>query len=188
VDGLAGVVALSLVAALVHQLARRTGRSEVTRSLADNLLAVVLVASASCLAALVRLPDGGQPAAVALAAAATCLLLARAGDRAAPRPVLVLGGTRSWPGLLLGLAAATGVAAAVASGTDAVPVAQGAILGLNIAATAAIADLAVDLGAAGLTSAARQARQVSALPPVAALLPYAVLAPVALITGRLVLG
>jgi len=187
VAGLAGVVGLGLVASFLHQLSRKD-RNRVTESLADTLVAVVAAVSAACLVALHQTDGGEQVLLVALAAAGATLLAGRVGDRLAPRPVLGLGASRGWPGLVLGLA--TGVAAAVlvaqAGGEPALVPA--ALLGLVAASTVATADLAVDLGAAELRSGWRDARRVAALRPAALLLPYALLGPVALLAGRLVLS
>ena len=187
VDGLAGVVALGLVAALLHQLARRGARDRVTEALSDTLLVVVLVACAACLPALRRLDGGRDVALAALAAAAAALLAGRLGDRVLPRPALAVGAVRGWPGLLLGLGA--GVAAAVLVGGDdgALVGARAALLGLAAAAVVSAADLAVDLAAAELRAGWRDARRVAALRPVGLLLPFAVLGPVALAAGQLVL-
>ncbi len=193
VDRVAGIVGLSLVAALLHQLVRR-GRSRVTESLADTMLAVVVVAAASCLIALPS-AGGGQARGgqdvllLALAAAATGLLVGRLCDRVLPRPVLAAGATRGWPGLLVGVSAGVGGALVMGDATAAdVSPAAAALLGLAAAVTVATADLAVDLGAAELRPGRRDARRVSALRPAAALLPYAVLGPVVLLAGRLVLS
>ena len=192
VDRVAGVVGLSVVAALLHQLVRR-GRSRVTESLADTMLAVVVVTAAACL---VALPAGGPQAVgeeqvllLALAAAVAALLAGRLGDRVLARPVLAAGATRGWPGLLLAVAAAVGVTllGRDAAASDLSPAAA-ALLGVAAAVTVATADLAVDLGAAELRPGRRDARRLSALRPTAALLPYAVLGPVALLAGRLVLS
>ena len=188
VDRVAGVVGLSLVAALLHQLVRRR-RSRVTESLADTMLAVVVVASASCILALAADGAGRDVLLLALAAAAAGLLVGRLGDRALPRPVLAAGATRGWPGLLLGVCAGVGAALAAGDATAAeVTPAAAALLGLVAGVTVATADLAVDLGAAELRPGRRDARRLSALRPAAALLPYAVLGPMVLLAGRLVLS
>ena len=188
VDRVAGVVGLSLVAALLHQLVRR-GRNRVTESLADTMLAVVVAVAASCLLAVPSADGGRDLLLLALAAAAAALLVGRLGDLVLPRPVLAAGATRGWPGLLLGVAVGVGAALAVRTGleTDLAPPAA-ALLGLAAAVTVATADLAVDLGAAELRPGRRDARRGSALRPTAALLPYAVLGPVVLLAGRLVLS
>jgi hypothetical protein len=191
IDRLAGVVGLSLVAALLHQLLRR-GRNRVTESLADTLVGVVVAVSAACLVALAD-GDGDRGEhvlLVGLAAAAVALLVGRVVDRLLPRPALATGATRGWPGLLLGLACGTVAALLVAplDDADVLTLPSAALLGLLVAATVATADLAVDLGAAELRAGWRDARRVSALRPAALLLPYAVLGPVALLAGRLVLG
>jgi hypothetical protein len=189
VGDLAGVVALGLIASLLHQLVRHP-RNRVTEALADTLVAVVLVVCAACLVAL-RADDGGEDVAlVALATAGTVLLVGRLVDRFAPRPVLTDGTVRGWPGLLVGLAA--GVAAAlvtaglVADGTELAD--RAALLGLLVAACVAATDLAVDLSAAELRSGRLDRRKVDALRPVGLLLPFAALGPVALLAGRLVLS
>jgi hypothetical protein len=189
VDRVAGVVGLSLVAALLHQLVRR-GRSRVTESLADTLLAVVVAAGAACLLALAALDGGQELLLLGLYACAAVLLVGRLADRLLPRPLLATGSTRGWPGLLLGLGAGVAVAVAVADaglGDGNLPARSAALLGLVIASTVATADLAVDLGAAELRAGWRDARRVAALRPTALLLPYALLGPVVLLAGRLVL-
>jgi hypothetical protein len=186
IRGLAGVVALAFVATLLHQLTRRT-RSRVTESMADTFVVVTLSVATACLLALRELDGGVQTVQVALVAAGASLLAARVGDRLASRPMLAVGSTRGWPGLLLGLGA--GVAAAVFVAGDGPPVAgtQAALLGLVCAATVAAADLAVDLGAAELRAGRRDARRVAALTPSGLLLPFALLGPIALVAGQLVL-
>lgn len=187
VSGLAGVVGLALVGALLHQLLRK-GRTRVTESLADTLVAVVLSVAVVPLVAL-QMDGGGDDAVrVCLAAGAASLLLGRIGDRVLPRPALALGATRGWPGLLLGLGGGAAAAVGAAGDTSSVAGTRGALLGLAVAAAVAAADLAVDLGAAELTAGRRDARRVSALRPVGLMLPVAALAPVAFVAGRLVLS
>ena len=190
ITGLAGVAGLGLLASLVHQLARR-GRSRVTESLADTLVVIVVAVAAACLLALRQVDGGEQVLLVSLTAAGSVLLAGRVGDRLAPEPILAVGSTRGWPGLVLGLGAGVAAAVVVAQaglGDGNLPLRSAALLGLVIASTVATADLAVDLGAAELRSGWRDARRVAALRPTALLLPYAVLGPVALLAGRLVLA
>lgn len=186
IRGLAGVVALAVVATLLHQLSRRT-RARVTESMADTLVVTTLAVSTACLLALRQLEGGVQTVQIALVAAGVSLLLARVGDRIAARPMLAVGSTRGWPGLLLGLG--SGVAAAVLVAGEGPPITstQAALLGLVCAATAAAGDLAVDLGAAELRAGRRDARRVAALKPSGLLLPFALLGPIALVAGELVL-
>jgi len=190
ITGLAGVAGLGLVASLLHQLVRK-GRSRVTESLADTLVVVIAAVAAACLLALRQVDGGEQVLLVSLSAAGGVLLAGRLGDWLAPRPMLAVGSTRGWPGLLLGLGAGVAVAVAVASadvGDGTLALRSAALLGLVVASTVATADLAVDLGAAELRAGWRDARRVAALRPTALLLPYAVLGPVALLAGRLVLA
>ena len=190
VSGLAGVVALGLVASLVHQLLRR-GRTRVTESLADTLVVVVVAVAAACLLALRQVDGGEQVLLICFTCAGAVLLAGRIGDRLAPCPILAVGSTRGWPGLLLGLGVGVAASVLVANadlGEGELPLRSAALLGLVVASTVATADLAVDLGAAELRSGWRDARRVAALRPTALLLPYAALGPVALLAGRLVLA
>ena len=187
VRGLAGVVALALIASLVHQLSRRR-RSRVTESIADTLVVTVLAVSVACLVSLRALDDGEETAVIALAAAGASLLAGRIGDKIVAQPMLAVGSTRGWPGLLLALG--SGVAAAVlVAGDDGVVVGtQAGLFGLVCAATVAAADLSVDLGAAELRAGRRDARRVEALKPANLLMPFALLGPISLVAGHLVLG
>ncbi len=186
ISQLSGVVGVGLVAALVHQLARRD-RSRVTESLADTLVVLVVAVGASCLLAFHDMPGGEAVLQVSLASAGAVLLVGRLGDLLSARPILAVGSTRGWPGLLLGLASGVAAGGGVAFLVGEPPVRAAALLGLVVASTVATADLAVDLGAAELRSGWRDARRVAALRPTALLLPYAVLGPVALLAGRLLL-
>ncbi len=185
VGRLAGVVGVAVVACLFHQLTRKK-RSRVTESLADTLVVVVVAVAAACLLAVRQMDGGDQAVRIALLAAAAALLAGRIGDRLAARPMLAVGATRGWPGLLLALGA--GVAGGVlAAGDGEISGPQAALIGLLVAATVAAADLAIDLGAAELRPTRRDARRVAALRPAGLLLPFAALAPVALVACRLVL-
>ena len=182
------MIGVALTVGLLHQLVRR-GRTRVTESLADTLVAVVLVVSAASLIAL-RMAGGGRDAVV--------VCLAAGAGRAAARPAWA---TASCPGLPSPSAPTAagpawcsrlgvGSMAAVAAAGDTGPVAgtRALLLGLAIAATVSAGDLAVDLGAAELTAGRRDARRVSALMPAGLVLPFAALAPVAYVAGRLVLA
>lgn len=186
ISGLAGVVGVGLVGSLAHQLARRD-RNRVTESLADTLVVLVVATGASCLLAFHDMAGGEQVLLVSLAAAGAVLFVGRLGDLLSSRPILAVGSTRGWPGLLLGLVAGVAAAGVTAYVIGEPPLQGAALLGLVVASTVATADLAVDLGAAELRSGWRDARRVAALQPTALLLPYAVLGPVALLAGRLLL-
>ena len=187
VSGLAGVVGVALLGSLLHQLSRK-GRTRVTESLADTMVASVLAVAAAALIGL-RMAGGGRTAVVVcLAAGAAAIVAGRVGDRVLPKPALAVGADRGWPGLLLALGVGAAAAVAAAGHTGPVSGARGALLGVAIAATVAAGDLCVDLGAAELTAGRRDARRVSALMPAGLVLPFAALAPVAYIAGRLVLA
>ncbi|MCW2601300.1 MAG: hypothetical protein JWM02_3129 [Frankiales bacterium] len=179
VGGLAGVVALSLVAGLLHQLMRRE-RSRVTESLADSFVVVVLACSAACLPAALQHTGGVWPVRASLAAAGVALWAGRVGDAVLDRPTLAVGATRAWPGLLLALGAGVAVASLVASGH--LTPGRAALVGLAATATVVAVDLALDLAAAELTTSPADARRVAALRPLSVLLPYALLGPVVLLS------
>ena len=178
VGGLAGVVAVSLVAGLLHQLVRRH-RARVTESLADTFVVVVLGCSAVCLPAALQHSGGAWPVRAALAAAGVALLVGRLADAVVHRPALAVGATRAWPGLLLALGAGVAVATVVADGH--LTFSGAALVGLSAAAAVAAVDLAVDLAASELTSSPGDARRVAALRPVSVFLPYTLLGPVVLL-------
>jgi len=215
---LAGIVALSLVAALLHQLGRRA-RTRVTESLADTLFVVVLVCGCACLLA-VRDLGGARLAAIVLAAVGVSLLVGRLGDAFVARPAVTPAATRGWPGLVLALG--LGVAVAALLGGDHLSARAAALLGLAVAAAAAAGDVAVDLtavaphaavatgdvaaapgavaphaavatgdvtAAPGATALrADDGRRAAARRPVGLLLPFAAAGPVAYVAARLVLA
>ncbi len=215
---LAGIVALSLVAALLHQLGRRA-RTRVTESLADTLFVVVLVCGCACLLA-VRELGGARLAAIVLAAVGVSLLVGRLGDAFVARPAVTPAATRGWPGLVLALG--LGVAVAALLGGDHLSARAAALLGLAVAAAAAAGDVAVDLtavaphaavatgdvaaapgavaphaavatgdvtAAPGATALrADDGRRAAARRPVGLLLPFAAAGPVAYVAARLVLA
>ena len=174
---LAPVVALGLVAGLLHQLARRD-RSRVTESLADTLVVVTLTAAAAGIAAAARHDNGTWPTRVALAAAAAALVAGRVGDAVLRRPVLATGSTRAWPGLLLALGAGA-AAAAVTGHADKAP-----LIGLAAAAAVVAADLLLDLAAGEISTA--ETRRAAALRPTSLFVPFALLGPVLLAAVRFV--
>jgi len=198
---LAGIVALSLVAALLHQLGRRA-RTRVTESLADTLFVVVLVCGCACLLA-VRDLGGARLAAIVLAAVGVSLLVGRLGDAFVARPAVTPAATRGWPGLVLALG--LGVAVAALLGGDHLSARAAALLGLAAAAAAAAGDVAVDLAAVAPHAAvatgdvaaappgatalrADDGRRAAARRPVGLLLPFAAAGPVAYVAARLVLA
>lgn len=202
VGGLAGAVGLGLGGALVHQL-RRSVRTRVAGSLADTLAVTVLVSCAACLLALAVQPGGRDALVACLAAGSLALVAGRVGDRWAPLPRVVRDASRGWLGVTVGLAAAVaGALGTVASldgadgaGLSAQPVRRTVILGVAAAMAVMVADIAVDLGAAGTAAAGTAVpsgadrairRRPLASACAAVTVPFAVLGPVALLAGRLV--
>lgn len=174
VGGLAGVVALSLVGGLLQQLARRH-RSRVTESLADTLVAVVLVATAACLPAALEAPGGDWLVPAGLAGLGAALVAGRLTQL-----------------LAAGLPGA-GVPAALVAGTLTTALLAGEhgtsrerwLLGLAVAATAALVDVVTTLAAGDVLGHGHDRRRLASLRPVTQLLPFAVAAPVLLVAARL---
>jgi hypothetical protein len=181
----AGVIAVGVLAALVHQLSRRDGRPDVTASLTATVAGVIFGVAP---AVLVALRVGGASTGVvnvAIAAAGVAVLLARAVDRVLPRPALVDaaegGAARGWPGVLVGLGAATAVGAAIAGGTDDLTAADGAVIAAAVAAAGLLVEAGVVLASTGM-------RRVAALRAIAVLVPLAVAGPTAYVAARLLFG
>jgi hypothetical protein len=175
---LGAVVALGLVAGLLHQLVRRE-RSRVTEALADTLVVLALVTAVAGVAAAGRTSAGVWPTRAALAAAAAALLAGRLGDLVIRRPGLAVGSTRAWPGLLLALGA--GVAAATATAHS--HVGRAPLIGLAAAGAVAATDLLLDLAASELSPS--ESRRVAALRPTSVFVPFCLLGPVVLAAVRL---
>lgn len=180
--GLAGVAALALVGALLHQLVRRN-RSRVTESLADTLVVVVLVTSAAALPAALQHPDGEVAVRVGLLAAGAALVVGRVTSMVLTRLALAPGASRGWPGLVLALGVA--VAFGVAEAGDLLTRREAMLVALACAAAAAVADLFVDLAALEVAATRTQERRRGALRPLVALLPFALVGPVLLASVRL---
>ena len=182
VGGLAGVASVALVAGLLHQLVRRN-RNRVTESLADTMLLVVLMTGAACLPATLDRVEGEALVRVGLLAAGAALVVGRLTDLLLHRVSVTPDASRGWPGLVLALA--VGVAVAVPEAGDHLAHRDAMLVGLACAATAAVADLFVDLAANEVAGSLAEDRRQSALRPVMALLPFALVAPVLLVAARL---
>lgn len=180
VGGLSGVLALALVASLLHQLGRRE-RSRVTEAMADTFTSVLIACSAVCTYAALTYDVGGWVVPAALAAAGATALAGRIGDSLVHRPLLARGSTRAWPGLLLGLGAGVAAAFLVAGTYDGVSASDASLVGLLAASTLAAVDLLVDVSSSELTTSPEDARRVAALRPVSTVLPFVLLGPMCLV-------
>jgi hypothetical protein len=185
---LAVIIGVLPLAALLHQLLRRS-RAGAVGSLAGAVSAGLLVLAMVPLLSL-RAGRGGREAVVAgLIGVAAALPVARITDAILPWPALTTGGARGWAGLLTGVAAAAGAGAGF--GTVAAPLTVTGSLRLAAVSGAVglAAELAVHLaGLAMRTGDRADARQLSAVPPLAALLPVVVCGPAVYVAGRLLLG
>jgi len=186
VDDLVGVVGIAMAGSLLHQVARRR-RSKVTLSVAATMSAVVLAVAAATYVALRSGVDGRAAVAAGLAGVGAAVLVARLVDAVLPRPIAVPRGSRGWPGLLLGVAAAFGAGLAYGALVGGIQTSDAWAIALAAGAVGLAADLAVDAGAIGVTLEG-DTRQRSALVPTAMFLPLALAAPAAYVTGRILLG
>lgn len=181
----APVLGLALVAALVHQLARRP-RREVTVSLAGTVSAAAFAVCAASYLALLPEGHGDRADACALLGVGVALAVARLFDLVLPRPDAFPGSRRGLVGLLAGAGAAVAVGAAYGAHTAGLSGGSGLRIAVIAAALALIADVAVD---AVLTQAPPpDERRLSALTPLGVLLPVVLAAPVVYVTGRILLG
>jgi hypothetical protein len=180
------VVALAVLASLLHQLLRRPRRG-VTLSVAATLSMAVFASCASSYVALRVEGGGGIADATALFGAGVALALARLVDVVLPRPAAVPGSRRGVVGLLLGLGAAGamgwfyGHAHPHVLGAD-----HGVRMAIVTALIALLADLAVD--AVLSTAPPDEERSVAALTPLGMLLPVVLAGPAAYVAGRILLG
>ena len=180
----APVVGIALVAALLHQLARRPRRA-VTLSLAATMSAVAFAVCAGAYVALLAEGGGDLADAAALLGIGAALGVARLLDLAVATPSAFPGSRRGAIGIALGAVAAVGVGAAYGS-SNALRTGVGLRIAVIAALLALIADVAVD---AVLTQALPpDERRLSALTPLGVLLPVVLAGPVAYITGRILLG
>lgn len=183
IAGAVSVVALVFVAAVAFHLFR-PHRRRVVEALTGAVSACVLtVLGAHLLAASAK--TGWSVAATAMLCAATALVAGRVGDVLVLRPRLVHAARRGWLGLVLAVAAGTGLGAALGADWAPLSVKSGAVVGACTALAAAAADLAVDLMDA---DASREPRRSDALRPLAILVPLLVAAPVAYAATRLLVG
>jgi hypothetical protein len=172
-----GVIGLSVVAVLMHQLALRH-RTAVTTNVATNLSAIVLAAALALLLPLCALEQGRSVIYASVGGAAAAVGVAR-----------LLGGqseVRDLVGRLLGLVVAAGVATAIAAPSGGLTIGEGVSMGLTAAFTALLADRA--LWRVTLPQSSEQARtkHLWVLAALSALVPLALASPVAYLAGRII--
>jgi hypothetical protein len=185
---LAGVVAVSLLVAMLQQVVRRDARVALTGSLAATLGAVVLVAGMAVLIALRRSVSGEDAALAALLGTGSSLVVARSVDAFRLRSALPGARRRSVLGLVIAGACAAGIGALVGAVRLSLGVGDGITLAAATAAVALAADIGLDIARAGLAPGPEADRARAALLPLAVLLPVSVAAPAAYVTGRVLLG
>lgn len=196
----ATIVALAFLLALVQQIFREN-RTRVTESLAATMAATVLAVAGGAYLTLRAGVDGERAARAALLGVAVVLGVGRVLDAVLPRPRLLGAGRRGWPGLVAGLAAATGVGALyghyaadhtskliLAAGSS-ITVGKSALIALVAALVAAAADLGIEVGLSTLKAdPPRRRAPWPARLVVAAVLPILLAAPPAYVVARVVLS
>jgi hypothetical protein len=147
---LLGVAAVGVVLALIVQFALRVTRLRIRDALGTTVLIGFGVVGFASLIALTRKPIGTQAVVVCLAAVAVALVVARLTDAIFPKPRIAPQVARGATGVVLGAMLGTLTAAALGS-VLVLPFtpAKGALLGLIVAGTAVLLDLAVNFTEAG---------------------------------------
>ena len=147
---LLGVGAAGVVLALIGQFAVRVDRLRIRDALGSTVLTVFGVIGLASLIALTRKPVGTQTVVVCLSAAAVALVVARLTDAVFPKPRIAPQVARGATGIVLGAMLGT-LAAALLGSRLVLPFtpANGAVLGLVVAALTVLIDLAVNFTEAG---------------------------------------
>ena len=166
-DWLLAVLGLGFLAAVVHQMARRSPRLYLVASLAGVLLLVCSVSALAVLLGVGRLDERALVTAVLAVGAA--LLVGHLVDLVVPRPRIAAGVPRGVLGLVLSVVAAAAVGYLRRDGDALEAAAYGALLG----------GVAALMGVAASYVVAERGQAGWALPVVQAVLPLAAAAPVA---------
>jgi len=166
-DWLLAVLGLGFLAAVVHQMARRSPRLYLVASLAGVLLLVCSVSALAVLLGVGRLDERALVTAVLAVGAA--LLVGHLVDLVVPRPRIAAGVPRGLLGLVLSVVAAAAVGYLRRDGDALQAAAYGAVVG----------GIAALMGVAASYVVAERGQAGWALPVVQAVLPLAAAAPVA---------
>ncbi len=165
----AGTLGLAVLAAFVHQIARRGGRPEVVASITATLTVTAVAVLGSLL--LPAAGDGGS-------ATAVVVVVVGAGVATA---LTQLARTTAWVTAGIGLVAGAAVGAGIGAMSDAVGVAAGAALG---AVAAILALLGATVARFALHDASKEGVEPILRYAVPALLPLLLAAPAAYVVGR----
>lgn len=172
--GLAGVLALGVVATIVAQLVRGVARTGVVEAFASTLALSACVVGFALLPVVLR-RDGADPLLLVAAAAGAALVLARAADLVLVWPHVVDSVGRGALGVVVGTAAGAGAAvlcAGAQTGATVPDPPRAAVLGAVVALVAVL----IDIGGACLVANVPGRRFGFGLGPMLALMSTAVLA------------
>lgn len=183
--GLMGVLALALIASVLHQLIRRPRRF-VAASLAAEMSAVALVLCLACVRGLTSEAVGRAGLLTWTFTLAVSLPVGRFVDQKVSWLPLGPESQRGIFGLIAGIGSAVVVGGLVGNAHAELGVSNGELLAGVTALAAYVADATTVRAAADLQLKDR--KRVASLRPLAVLLPVAMAAPVAYIVGRVLLG
>jgi hypothetical protein len=172
-DGLLAVLGLGFLAAVVHQMTRRSPRVYLVASLAGVVLLLCAVASLALLLGVGRLDDGERALVTGVVAVGVALLVGHLVDLVLPRPRLAAGVPRGLLALVLAVGAAIAVALVRRSGGSLLDTLSALTYGAALGGVAALMAVGASYVVAERGSASW------ALPVVQAVLPLAAAAPVA---------
>ncbi len=178
---LAGILALSVAATMMVQLARGVARARVTEAMAATLVLGLAATSLASLLILARM-HGGRAAVIAMAlAAGAALITDRCVDLVLPVPHVAPGVDRGGLGVVLGSMVGTAVSAYYAASVTVLTPRTGALLGWAVALVAVLSDLGASYA---LVSAPRRPAYSFVSGPLIAL---TAAAPIAYLLGLLVI-
>lgn len=183
--GLMGVIALALIASVLHQVLRRP-REAAAASLAATASGAVIAVCFACLEGLNSQAVGRVALITWTLSLAVSLPLGRVLDQRIRFLRFASGVERGPFGLLVGVGAAVAIGAYIGHRHLELGVRDGELLAGITALVAYVADAVVVRGSTDINVSER--RRVAALRPLAALLPIAAAAPATYVVGRLLLG
>ncbi|MDQ1646368.1 MAG: hypothetical protein QOJ50_2552 [Cryptosporangiaceae bacterium] len=182
----AAVLALSFIATIAAQLARRDGRPQLTAAFGSTMTLVVAVCALATLISLHRQIGGPAVVGACVGAAGAGLVVARLADLLLPRPTVNYAVPRGAVGVLAGALAGAGLAATSPALTDPMSVPVTALAGAGVALAAILADVGMSFAAAGRELIEAPRPQPPLRPLLGPLLGLALAAPAGYVFGLLI--
>jgi hypothetical protein len=173
IGSLLAVPGLGLLAAVLHQMARRSPRPDVVGSLSGVVLLICAVCALAVLLRLEPTGDGSRPATTALLVVGATLVVGHLVDLVLPRPAIAAGVSRGVPALVVSVLAGAAVVLFRHGPGDLFEVLTVLTFGLVLGAVAALVGLVAAYVVAEGPGRAWAAALVQAVLPVAACAPVA---------------